>query len=627
MSRVQELEVLIIKHKSLYYSGSPEISDQDYDKLEEELKHIDPNNKVLNLVGSKMASTDKVAHEQKMLSLDKVYDRTELKEWIACNEVIAMEKIDGVSCSLIYENGSLVMAKTRGDGRFGENITDKVAWMPSVPKSIEAKEKIEVRGELFCRDHNFLELSEEMAKKGLDRPSSQRNIVAGLMGRKEDIYFSQYIEFFAFDLIGVGQVSKESHKFGHLKSMNFKIPEINHIKNIEDINLVLDEAETFMSDGDYQIDGVVFVIDDIQVQNGLGETSHHPKYKIAFKYQGDTKTTKIEKIIWSVSRNGVLTPVAEVVPTELSGATISRVTLHNYGQVKASNLKVGDEIEIIRSGEVIPKYLRTINEASSELFIPAVCPSCHEKITIDDIRLICTNENCPEKIIEKLVYFVQKIGIQDLSLKRIQAMLDEGIVKSIPDLYRLKVEDFLKLPKTKEKMAEKLFQNIQATREIDLVTFLTALGITGGGRNKCEKIVQYGIDSIDKVLGLTVEQLTEIDSFAEKSSEEFIKSIQERETLINELIDVGVNFKQAATTKTSVLANEKICITGTLTRKRSEIEKLIKDNGGVVVSSVTGNTTLLLTNDTTSSSSKFKKAEKLGIEIITEEKLVQRIGS
>ena len=362
MKEITKLENMIKHHKALYYQGTPEISDVEYDAIENQLKKIDPQNPVLSLVGAEVTGNNKVKHDSKMLSLGKTYKLDELLKWVGNKEVVSLYKLDGVSCSLIYENGHLVMGKTRGDGKFGENITNKVRWMKGVPQKITIKERIEVRGEMYCDESSFFHLSEEMTKAGLEKPTSQRNIVAGLVGRKENLELCKHLNLCCFDLIGI-ECSRETDKYEILKREQFEVPEFSSPKKEDDFQKILDDVKSFMSHGEYLIDGIVFIYNEIKLHNELGETAHHPRYKMAFKFQGATKITKINDITWQVSRNGYLTPVGEIEPTELSGAMISRVTLHNYGMVNQYQLKAGDEIEIIRSGEVIPKFLTVVKSS------------------------------------------------------------------------------------------------------------------------------------------------------------------------------------------------------------------------------------------------------------------------
>ncbi len=623
MTRITELENMIKHHKSLYYSGKPEITDFEYDQLEDELKKLSPNNPVLNLIGAEVSGLDKVRHDSKMLSLGKTYKIEELLKWAELDQTIGIYKVDGVSCSIIYENGQLVLAKTRGDGTYGENITNKVLWMKGVPKTISIKERIEIRGEMYCDESSFFHLSEEMTSLGLEKPTSQRNIVAGLVGRKENIDLCKHLGFYAFDVLGK-VYETEVQKYDDLEREKFHTLELKLPKNKKDFEEIIDDAKLFLSEGHFLIDGIVFVYNKVSLHEELGETAHHPRYKMAFKFQGETKTTLLRKITWQVSRNGILTPVGEVQPVEISGAVVSRVTLHNYGMVKQHDLKAGDKIEIVRSGEVIPKFLSVVKTSEDKFQIPSVCPSCSKEVFIDDIRLVCRNFECPAQVKEKILNFIQRIGIDDLSSKRLDEMINKKLVTSIESLYDLTIEDFLTLDKVKEKLAQKFFDGINKSKSADLITFLSALGITGGAYNKCEKVVSAGFNTIDKIKAMKVNELSAIEGFAEKSSQDFVGSIQEKIQLIDSLIAKGFKL-ELEDLSSKPLSGLKICITGSLSEKRSVIESKIRDAGGSVVGSVSKNTNILLTNETEAKSSKFKKALDLGIDIKSEAEVLKMI--
>lgn len=625
MKRERELEQLILKHKALYYEGIPEITDAAYDKLEAELKEINPNHPVLDLVGTVVTGSDKIKHDSKMLSLDKTYSQIDLAKWIGDKRVLSMFKLDGISCSVIYQNGMLAMVKTRGDGTFGENITERAKWVLSLPKTIEAKERLEIRGELYCTGENFLHLCKRMEKLGLDRPTSQRNIVAGLIGRKDHISLCEYIDFKAFDLISDMKLKKEEEKLTIMSKLNFDICDYEVHKGDKKLSQTIERASEFMSEGDYQIDGLVFVYDELHLHEELGATAHHPRYKIAFKFQGEAKKTTIRDIEWGVSRNGFLTPVGLVEPVELSGAMISRVTLHNYGIVKEFKLKAGDEIEIIRSGEVIPKFLAVTKDGGGKFAVPKHCPSCDSVLQEREIRLVCINDDCPAKNKEVILNFIQKIGIDDISAKRLEEMIKVGIIKDIPDLYDATKEQFLTLDKVKDKLAEKFITSIEKSKHTTLANFMASLGISGGAINKCEKIVDYGFDTPEKILALTIQDLMSVEGFAEKSSEEFLQSLRSKKEMIKKLLKKGFTFEKRESRETA-LSGKKICITGALSEKRSVIEEWIKTGGGIPVGSVSKNTDMLLTNESELTSSKAVKALELKIPIITEEKLKELLG-
>ena len=623
---VKELEKLLLYHKELYYRGKAQISDEAYDALEMELKKLDPQNPVLEVVGSVFESTaDKVPHKRKMLSLDKTYEEKDLIKWRGKEDVISVFKIDGSSCSLIYENGKLVLAKTRGDGSFGENVTAKAMFIKDIPLHAGTG-SFEVRGEIYCTESGFSHVATEMKELRLETPNSQRNIVAGLLGRKENIHLAKHLSFKAFDYISDERFEREHQKLDHLKKLGFDIPEYQVHKSNESIKTSVNEAQEFMSKGDYLIDGLVFIYDKLSLHEELGETAHHPRYKLAFKFAGETKITKINHIEWGVSRNGRLTPVANVEPVELSGAMISRVTLHNYGMVKNFELKAGDEIEIIRSGEVIPKFLSVVRRVEGDFSAPESCPSCEQKLVIEDIWLNCVNPVCPSKVKEEILNYIQKAGIDDLSDKRLEEMIKKGLVDEIPDLYRLSVEDFFKLDKVKEKLAQKMFDNIQKTKIQSLSKFISAIGVEGVSITKCEKIINAGFSTLDKMLNLTVDQLINVEGFAEKSSQDIVRSIQSKIPLVKELLSLGVEVKsEEIHLGEGVLGGKKICITGELSMSRNDMAKIIKENGGLIVSSVSKNTDFLLTNETDSTSSKFVKAKTLGITVINEVQFLKLI--
>jgi DNA ligase (NAD+) len=616
-NQIEELEQKILFHKELYYQGAPQISDLEYDKLEEKLRALDPSNKVLEMVGAAPIQA-KIKHDLKMLSLNKTYDLEELLKWKATHEIVSTLKIDGVSCSLIYDSGSLVLAKTRGDGLFGEDITQKVIWLSSVPRRLSHKSKIEIRGELFCTEDNFVLLAEKMEMLGLEKPTSQRNIVAGLMSRKDHQELAKYLNFMAFDVIGLKQISKEMEKYDFLKEMGFLIPGVSLHFERKTIEEAVEQAKEFMQEGNYQVDGIVFSFNQISLQNELGETSHHPRYKMAFKFAGESAQTEIQEISWSISRNGIFTPVAEVSPVVLSGAKIERVTLHNFGMVKTYNLKKGDVIEIIRSGEVIPKFMGVIKSATGKSSRIQTCPYCNSEVIEKEIRLFCSNNNCPGKNRESILNFIQKVGIEEISGKRLDEMMAKGLVKKIADIYLIKRDEFLTLDKVKDKLADKFHESINHTRELELETVIAGLGIAGGAFNKAQKIVNSGIDTLEKLRSLTIERLIEVESFAEKSATEFIRSFKEKEPIIDELIDAGVVIKNKVKDESLPLHGLSFCITGALTRKRSEIEDEIRRNGGMVTSSVGKNSNFLISNDHDPESSKGKKAKSLNVKVITE---------
>lgn len=633
IEEVRRLASQILKHKRLYYSGHPEISDVEYDALENKLRSLRPHHPALQVVGGgeeSSSSSNKVQHDVPMLSLNKTYKQQELESWMEDHKVVGTHKIDGASMSLIYENGELQIAKTRGNGKQGELVTEKINWVPDVPHKVSFQERFEVRGELFCDDEQFLKLCQTMEERGLDRPSSPRNIVAGVLGRKSDLDLATYFKFMAFDAL-MEDVSShfkdESAKMKWLGKHGFVLPPYEVISDEKQLSVFLESVFNFMQDGHYGIDGAVLTYNDLELHAELGNTSHHPRYKISFKWQGQTASTKIDQVKWATSRLGIVTPVAVIQPVELSGAKITNVTLHNAAMVEAYNLKAGDQIEIVRSGEVIPKFLKVIKAASGDHEFPKKCPSCGSKLEFDDVRLLCPNDlGCPAQQVGRILNWIKAVSIDDLSEKRLLVMMEMDFVKGIPDLYRLDEEMLLSMPLTKEKMARKLLANIAQSQEVALPSFLQGLGISGGGLNTWEKILEH-YPSLKQVRKLTVAQIEELDGFAEKSAQTLVSGLKKCTGLIDELLKVGVKptEQKVISQEGATLGGQTFVITGSLSRPRSEIEKAIKLAGGKTSSSVSKKTTALVTNDKDTGSSKMKKAQQLEIPIWTENELFEKM--
>ncbi len=451
--------------------------------------------------------------------------------------------------------------------------------------------------------------------------------MAGLLGRKEGLALCRYISFRGYDYLNAAHpLRAEIEKSGIITQLGFTAEPATLHHTFATVQDAVKAAQDFMEHGDYQIDGLVCSYNDLKLHQSLGTTAHHPRFKMAFKFAGEVKTTILEDIEWQVSRQGILTPVGIIAPVKLSGATLSRVSLHNYGLVCEYHLKAGDQIQIIRSGEVIPKFLGVVQASSNKFAIPTTCPICKTPLQTEEIRLRCPNEHCPGRQLEDILNFIQKIGIDDLSSKRLAELIRLGLVRQISDLYHLTVDDFLKLEKFQNKLAQKLVDHIARSKQVPLTIFLAALGLSGGAYQKCFKIVQAGYNTLDKFMAMTVEQLVEVDSFAEKSATDFIASREQRRPLIEALakldFKLGRDPNLPSLSGPLPLAGKQLCITGTLSQKRNVIENQIRQAGGMPSSSVSKNTSYLVTN-APSSSSKYRKAVELGIKIISEEELAK----
>ncbi len=631
-SEKAQLATEILKHKRLYYSGKPTITDAAYDRLEEQLRALDPEHPALFAVGSEASgSAKKVGHDTPMLSLAKTYDVEELVSWQDGHAIVGSPKVDGNSLSLIYKAGRLVLAKTRGDGRVGEDVTEKVRWIAECPAVLPEPLDLEVRGEVYCSTHAFALLVEDMLARGLERPNNPRNIVAGLLGRKAHIDLCQHFQFFAFDVQGQEKdlnLATELQKYVWLEKQGFVVLPHAFIQNRSELDAFLEEMKRRMNEDEVAYDGAVFAFDTLSLHRQLGATSHHPRYKMSFKWPGQTAEATIDHIDWATSRLGLVTPVAVIEPVVLSGAKITNITLHNAEHVRAYDLKAGDRIEIIRSGEVIPKFLQVIKPAKGSFEWPKKCPSCATELEFDGVRLKCPDVwECPAQRSGFILNWIKCAEIEDLSEKRLDQLLQAGLVKEAPDLYRLTVDDFLTLPATKDKMAQKLYSNIQKSRQLPLAKFLNGLGIEGAGLRTWEKLLEHFAD-LDALMNASVAEITEIEGFAEKSADQIVRGLKDRRSLIRTLLKVGLEPqlpRRAFAPGEGPLAGRQFVITGSLSRSREEIETLIRQAGGKAGSSVSKNTFALVTNDSDTTSSKMKKAKELGIPIWSEDRLLKEL--
>ena len=626
-TRVEVLAQLVMKYKKKYYAGKPSVSDPVYDKLEHELMELSPDHPALSFVGTAPSgSVPKLMHDIPMLSLAKTYVVDDLSSWMGNEPIVGTPKIDGNSLSLTYVNGKLKTAKTRGDGKVGEDVTDKVRWIADCIPHLNEDISIEVRGEVYCSQHQFALLVEEMLDRKLERPNNPRNIVAGLLGRKSQIDLCHFFCFAAFEVIGLEGIKSEEEKLNFLKTLGFRVVDHKILKTSNDIIAYLDEIKEWMDEDEVAYDGAVFSYNSLALQQSLGNTSHHPRFKLSFKWQGQSALSKIVRIDWSTSRLGIVTPVAVIEPVLLSGAKITNVTLHNAEHVKAYDLKSGDVIELIRSGEVIPKFLRVELKAPGEYAFPEKCPTCLSKLVFDNVRLKCENtDECPAQRSGFILNWMRAVEVEDISEKRLDQMIQIGLVEHVTDLYKLAVSDFLKLPSTQDKMAEKLFKNIQASKDVPLAKFLNGLGIEGAGLRTWEKLIEH-FHSLEGIQSVTQEQLVEVDGFAEKSAEQIVHGLKERRDIIQGLLKVGVKpavQKAKFGPGEGPLAGQQFVITGALSLPREHIEKLIREAGGKASTSVSKNTSVLVTNEGDSNSSKMKKAKELGIPVWTEEALLQ----
>ncbi|WP_161597649.1 NAD-dependent DNA ligase LigA [Fluviispira multicolorata] len=638
---IENIASQILYHKKLYYKGKSIISDAEYDALEQKLKELAPNHPVLSLVGYPFSETNnKISHNLPMLSLAKTYSIEDLFEFINKYECVAMDKIDGMALSIEYdENGNFLRASTRGNGKFGEDVTEHVYHIKDISKKIilnsSGKYKIEIRGEVYFPLSEF--------PKFTDRFDSFRNAVPGTLGRKdveEAVDVLRVLKFCVYDILVFDKddnyiparnfskiFSIESdyfEKINILESLSFitetsHISEINNIKNVENLTTFL--KELYSIERDYQIDGIVFRLRDEIIWESLGNTAHHPRGSLAFKQAGETAETEIQAIEVNVGRSGKISFRAKLNPVYLSGAKISYATLHNAEFIEQGEYAVGAKVEIIRSGEVIPAILRLVEPAEKKFKLPSIC-LCGSLLTRKGPDLLCLdNKNCTFKDQESLVYYVSSLDIMGVSDKIIMKIREAGLVQEPADFYKLNVEDLLQIEGFAQKSSENVVAAIQASRQIPLAKFLTSLGLKRGGAVKCQEVAKK-CGTLNNTLKLSVEDLLSEKGWAQKSAEDFVESLKNKEHVIENLLkfvtvlndDSGIITDQQ---KNHPYFGKNICITGALSRPREEYKAMLEKAGAKLVSSVSSKTDFLVCNET-SSSSKYKDAIKHNVQILSE---------
>ena len=594
-NRAQELTKQLEYHNNLYYNqDNPEISDYDYDMLMRELENIEkefpslkspmsPTNRVGGNAGEKFSP---VTHEVVMESLHDSFSHEELREFdarvretVPNVRYVVEPKFDGLSVSCEYENGVFVRGSTRGDGSVGEDVTENLMTIKSLPKRIpNAPEYLEVRGEVYMSFNSFDALTrrqEENEEKTFKNP---RNAAAGSLRQK-----------------------------------NAKI--------------------TAQRSLDYAIDGAVVKVDSFASRRLLGSTAKYPKWAEAYKYPPEEKPTKLLNIEINVGRTGVLTPVGNFEPVLLAGTTVSRATLHNKDFIDEKGICVGDTVIIRKAGEIIPEVLSVKEHAENAVpfEFPSVCPSCGNPVTHDEgeAAIRCTNTDCPAQLTRHLIHFVSRdaMDIDGLGPAILEQLSDEGLVKSPADLYRLKAEDISSLERKAEKSAQNLISSIEKSKENELFRLVFALGIRNIGL-KAAKIICENFATIDDIMSAKAEDFEKIDGFGAVMAEslENYFSLDGTKELIADLKSLGLKMKPSQPKNTGGLFEGKtFVLTGTLpTMTRSEASKLIEQNGGKTSSSVSKKTSYVLAGE--DAGSKLTKAQTLGITIISEEKLKEMLS-
>lgn len=647
---IEDLRDRIRYHEHKYYAESnPEISDFDFDKLMNQLKQLEsehpelitPDSPTQRVGEQPVEGFPQAKHQSPMISLDNTYSFEELEEFhqrvlkIVGDrpvEYVAEHKIDGTSISLVYEDGVLVRAVTRGDGTRGDVVTTNIRTIRSVPLRLPAKAKhppyLEVRGEIYLSRKTFEEMNEAQEAAGLEPFANPRNAAAGTVKLKDPkLAAARKLDVLIYNLLpeDVRRTHWQSLQF--MKELGFRTNPHNRLcRSLDEVRSFCEEWEAKRDSLEYEIDGVVIKVNDPHLRQELGSTSKFPRWATAFKFQPKQATTKILNIRVQVGRTGALTPVAVMEPVLLAGSTITHATLHNEDEIKRKDIRIGDTVLIEKGGDVIPKVVKVIESqrpANARIFhMPKECPECETPVVRSEGEAVsrCPNPSCPAKVRESILHFAGRkaANIEGLGIKLVDQLLEKKMLRDCADIYDLKMEELADLDRFGKKSAENLLKEIESSKSRTLDQQIFALGIRFVGETVAKLLADhYG--NIDDIERASADEMTAIAGIGERiagSIAEYFGDERNRK-LVERLKAKGLFRKQARKEKKTKLAGLTFVITGTLTGySRDQAKAAIEDLGGKVSSSVSKKTDYLVCGE--SPGSKFDNAQKLGVKILDE---------
>ncbi len=648
IDRINYLKDEINKHNYNYYVlDNPTISDFEYDKLFAELKELEGQNPFLVTPDSPTQRLGGVSekflpytHKHRLYSLDNTYNYDDLIKWYKKIEkqygenleLVCELKIDGLAIALSYDNGIFTTGVTRGDGVTGEEITQNLKTIHAIPLKLFEDVNVEVRGEIYMPKSSFEKLNEENLKNGEKLFANPRNAAAGSIRQLDrTITAKRDLSMFTYTLITDKLNNPPQTHYAslmYLKKLGFKVnPNIKLCKNVHEAIEYCKEWENKRFELDYATDGVVIKINKIAIQDELGYTSRAPKWATAFKFPPEEVTTKIKDIELGVGKTGAVTPVAIFDPVQLAGSTVSRASLHNFDEIKRLDVRIGDTVLIKKAAEIIPKVIKVIDtpEHSSlpKYKPPKTCPVCGGKLggKTGEVNLYCLNPNCSELMKSKIEFWVSKdaMDIDSLGPSIIEQLYDKKFITSPVDLYRLTIDDFMKLDLVKEKSASNFYNAINESKTRSLKRLITALTIKNIGKETAD-ILANEFGSIERLKTATIEELKAINGIGLVMADDIYEFFHDEKNVImlNELKELGVNPPPVEARKSDILKGQTIVLTGTLQHlTRSEATEIIKSHGGKTSSSVSKNTSFVLAGE--NAGSKLEKAQALNIKILTEE--------
>ena len=649
--KIEELRKTLRYHSDRYYNDdAPEIEDYEYDMMMRELKELEekypeydaPDSPTKKVGGVADNSFESVTHSVRMESLQDAFSKDELREFsnrvedtVSNVNYVVEPKIDGLSVSLEYRDGVFLRGSTRGNGDVGEDVSGNLRVIHNIPLKLNKSiPYIEVRGEVYMPKKSFERVVDRQIINGEKPFKNPRNAAAGSLRQKDSsVTASRGLDIFVFNIQQIEGVELSSHKesLDFIKELGFNtIPTYKKVDNIEDAIAEIDRIGEARGSLEYDIDGAVIKVDDFSQRDILGSTAKYPKWAIAFKYPPEEKQTKLLDIEIAVGRTGVLTPTAILESVHLAGTTVSRATLHNQDFINEKGIAIGDVVTVRKAGDIIPEVLCVNEHNSNSVFkFPDVCPSCGEKVykDEDEAAIRCINPECPAQLLRNLIHFCSRdaMDIEGLGPAIIETFVNEGMIAKTYDIYNLDFNKILSLEGFKETSANNIINSVNNSKNNDLSKLIFALGIRHIGAKAGKLLADYFKD-IDLVMNASVDDILQIDGFGKIMAEsvvEFFSSDSTKE-LITKLKEAGVNMKSTNVVEDTRFSGMTFVLTGTLpSLKRTEASKIIESFGGKTSSSVSKKTTYVLAGE--EAGSKLDKANKLGVQVISEEEFKEMI--
>lgn len=622
--RETELEELILLNKKAYYEGAPLISDHEYDALEDELSTINPNNPVLHLVGT--PDGGKIHHEPPMLSCKKATDIEDVLKWFNDSKGADLYfgyKLDGLSLSVLYEDGKFIQSATRGNGQYGDDVTYAIYFIDDVPKNIPDKRRINIRGEVFMRLKEFKRL-----KKLYPDYSSPRNLATGTLKQKDPtILKKRKLSFMAWGLEGVDENLSIEEQMNLIRKWGFSTADISKLSDVDEsvIKESFDKVVKMRDELDFELDGVVYKYNDAVDRKNAGFTEHHPKWQIALKFKNKGAFTKINKIVWQVGRTGVLTPVAEVESVFIAGANIKRSTLHNADFVEALNVAVGDEVYIERSGDVIPKIIEVSKKGLGKLELTTVCPSCDAPAKREGVNLVCTGSRCKERELRNIIHWVAIVDIKGLGPKSLELMFDEGLISHFSDLYSTDITE-IRLVRLLGKNGNKVYNNIDKSRNLDFSVFLAALGITQLGKAQGKELAS-NFNDLKSLQNANNEDLIKIEGISDITADYILEGINDLSITDRLLLqDFNIVYPKIEKKDPDKKILGKVYVTGKVSgMTKADLEVKVEEMGFEWSKSVSSKLTYLVAGENPGGS-KIDKALTLKIDMLTWDEFLKKFS-